>query len=94
MNEGYVICPFYTSHANKRIRCEGAIFNTKLTVIFPSEDERRRHYARYCETFLYEKCPYAKNREDLNDEDIIKEIEKAAAEVLKFKQRHGDDKKR
>lgn len=94
MNEGYVICPFYTSHASKRIRCEGAIINTKLTVIFPSEDARRQHYAKYCETFLYDKCPYAANREEPTDEDIIKEIEKAAAEVLKFKQRNRKAVKR
>lgn len=64
MNEGYVICPYFSGQSEKRIRCEGVIQKTKITTEFENKEKKIEYMKKRCRSFDYEKCEYAKKRED------------------------------
>lgn len=88
MNDGYAICPFYNSHSDKRIRCEGFREDIVISASFTTKPERKEHYDKYCASFDYEKCPLAKiEREEITDDELIEEISRIGKEVLEFRER-------
>ncbi len=59
------ICPFYQrirrleTH-RAEIICEGAVPGMENVVTFRGTAQMEDWMAQYCETFTYERCPYAK----------------------------------
>ena len=79
MNIKNVICPYYLSQSDKRIRCEGVIEGTKVSSEFSQKEEKDEYMEIYCGTHDYLQCPIAsKVEEAYNFEDIVEEIKKTA----------------
>lgn len=54
-----VICPFYRNNEKKTIQCEGLISLDGIQK-FGAEKALKIHMTKYCNSFNYRFCPYAK----------------------------------
>lgn len=62
MNETIVLCPFYMEDRRKGvgIKCQGLYDGTENTITFKNQEQKIKHKKKYCETFEYNECRYAK----------------------------------
>lgn len=58
--DGRAICPFYRISRSDYISCECVIGDTRLMHVFRSRANAMEHLQRFCNTFEYTDCPYAK----------------------------------
>lgn len=59
-----VVCPFYHSETNRALSCEGVI-NKICMQHFVSNRQKQEHKDKYCNTFNYKNCLYAKGLLDM-----------------------------
>lgn len=58
----YAICPYFQSEDMLSIRCEGIVKENNSTNVmrFKNSGLKKAWLKRYCETYQFGKCPYAK----------------------------------
>lgn len=62
MNRGKItLCPYYLSDNQKSVSCEDTIRR------FSSKKAKDKHVDKYCCTYGYQECPYAKDLTKLYD---------------------------
>lgn len=54
------ICPYYERESAMSVTCEGMTRQVHSAVKFDSGEEKREWFARYCGTYKYGDCPYAR----------------------------------
>lgn len=62
----YAICPYFVSEDLLSIRCESIVKENNATNVmrFKNTGMKKAWLSRYCETYQYGKCPYAKILEE------------------------------
>ena len=43
-----VVCPFYSSHSNKSITCEGCFDKSRMTLRFDMAEDKKAHFVLFC----------------------------------------------
>lgn len=56
-----MICPYFDTFTMERraIVCESGIKGTKIALMFRTREDMERYSERNCETYRYNRCPYA-----------------------------------
>lgn len=56
-----MICPYFDTFTLERraIVCESAAKGTKMALMFRNREDMEKYSERYCETYKYNRCPYA-----------------------------------
>lgn len=67
-----VICPFYEckSQHNSLITCEGLSVEVMTVVRFGTKEERDTWMKKYCDTYDYICCPYARVIQEKYEKEI------------------------
>ena len=55
-------CPYYETADMNRIRCESCVKGARLHFVFQSREEMLKHKRRYCDSYRWYGCPYARQR--------------------------------
>ena len=53
------LCPYYRTHTEVTIICEGPAYQSRLTLEFASRAQREQYQERTCACYLYRACPLA-----------------------------------
>ncbi len=53
------LCPYYRSHSEVGIYCEGPVTQSHLTLEFATRAQREHYQAETCACYLYRACPLA-----------------------------------
>lgn len=69
----YAICPYFVSEDILSIRCESIVQENNATNVmrFKNAGQKKAWLKRYCETYHYCDCPYAKILEERYQEEMI-----------------------
>jgi hypothetical protein len=55
-------CPYYCRYETRTIQCVSCVKRTRLLLSFRNTAEALRHKRKYCDTYDWGVCPYAKDR--------------------------------
>ena len=55
-------CPYYCRFETRTIQCTSCVKRTRLVLAFRSDAEALRHKRKFCDTYDWRDCPYAKDR--------------------------------